>query len=175
MRLLLIVAAIVFALAGSSARATVVLSDDIGGKMEDYTSRFQQLRRSGESVVIDGRCLSACTMVLGLLPRRRVCATENAVLGFHAAWMYDTAGNRVASPAGTKDLMRAYPSPVRAWISHNGGLKPTMMYLKGPALAAIVRPCVEDVRAPARSPKARAQLVRRRVGGDFPRASLDAE
>jgi hypothetical protein len=146
MRLLLIVVAIVFANTLSSASAVVVVSDDIGGKMEDYTSRFQQLRRSGESVVIDGRCLSACTMLLGLLPADRVCATQNAILGFHAAWMYDTAGNRIASPAGTKSLLRTYPSALRTWISRSGGLRPEMMYLKGRALSAIVRPCGEAAR-----------------------------
>ena len=123
------------------ASATVVLRDDSGGKMEEYTARFQQVRNSGETVVIDGTCLSACTMVLGLVPRNRICTTENAVLGFHAAWMYDNAGNRIASASGTRDLMKSYPSSIRAWIARNGGLKSSMMYLRGRALAAIVTPC----------------------------------
>ncbi len=109
--------------------------------MEQYTARFQQMRNSGETVAIDGTCLSACTMVLGLVPLNRVCATPNAVLGFHAAWMYDNSGKRVASASGTRDLMETYPAAVRAWIERNGGLKPNMMYLRGRALAAIVAPC----------------------------------
>src|SRR5260370_33426566 len=80
-------------------------------------------------------------MVLGLVPLNRVCATPNAVLGFHAAWMYDDSGKRVASASGTRDLMETYPAAVRAWIERNGGLKPNMMYLRGPALAAIFAPC----------------------------------
>ena len=87
MRAQLLAAAILSALTVTSASAMVVLSDDKGGKMEEYTARFQQMRNSGETVVIDGTCLSACTMVLSLVPRNRVCATPNAVLGFHAAWM----------------------------------------------------------------------------------------
>src|SRR2546430_12063950 len=47
-----------------------------------YTTLFR-------SVVIAGTCVSACTMVLGLVPTDRICATSNAVLGFHAAWMFD--------------------------------------------------------------------------------------
>jgi hypothetical protein len=38
-------------------------------------------RESGERVVIDGT-LSACTLVVGMVPRDKVCATPKAVLGF---------------------------------------------------------------------------------------------
>ncbi len=69
MRVQLLAAAILSALTVTSASATVVLGDDKGGKMEEYTARFQQMRNSGETVVIDGTCLSACTMVLSLVPQ----------------------------------------------------------------------------------------------------------
>jgi hypothetical protein len=174
MRLLLIAAALISTWTVLPASAAVVLSDDIGGKMEDYISRFRQLRRSGETVVIDGKCYSACTMVLGLLPSNRVCATQNAVFGFHAAWMYDTAGNRVPSPVGTRDLMKAYPAAVRAWLSRNGGLRPEMMYLQGRALAAIVRLCVAGERAASSSQTMRAQVAGQRAAGNVSRASFDA-
>ena len=32
--------------------ATVVISDDVGGKMRDYTTHFLKVRNSGEPVVI---------------------------------------------------------------------------------------------------------------------------
>lgn len=123
------------------AFGAVLISSDNGGLMEDYIRRFGEVRRSGETVVIDGTCMSACTMVLGLVPRDRICATDQAVLGFHAAWEVNNAGARVASPAGTRDLMKTYPPAVRAWIARHGGLKPQMMFLHGPALAAIIPPC----------------------------------
>ncbi len=175
MRAQLLAAAILSALTVTSASAMVVLSDDKGGKMEEYTARFQQMRNSGETVVIDGTCLSACTMVLSLVPRNRVCATPNAVLGFHAAWMYDDSGNRVASASGTRDLMKTYPAAVRAWIEGNGGLKPNMMYLRGRALAAIVAPC--DIAASHSASTASAKrvgAVRQSLGKDTPRASFAA-
>jgi hypothetical protein len=152
----------------------VVLSDDKGGKMEEYTARFQQMRNSGETVVIDGTCLSACTMVLGLLPPNRVCATPNAVLGFHAAWMYDNSRNRVASVSGTRDLMTTYPAAVRAWIERNGGLKPNMMYLRGRALAAIVAPCDNASHSASTASAKRVGAVRQSLRKDTPRASFDA-
>ena len=174
MRAQLFVAVIVSALTVTSASATVVLSDDIGGKMEEYTARFQQVRNSGETVIIDGTCLSACTLVLGLVPRDRVCATPNAVLGFHAAWMYDKSGSRVASASGTRELMKTYPGSVRAWIARNGGLKPKMMYLRGRTLAAIVKPCDEGSRAASVSRAKRIGAVRQSPGKDMRRASFNA-
>ena len=48
---------------------------------------FTAVRESGERVIIDGPCLSACTLVLGVVPKDRICVTPRAVFGFHAAWM----------------------------------------------------------------------------------------
>jgi hypothetical protein len=175
MRVQLLAAAILSALTVTSASATVVLGDDKGGKMEEYTARFQQMRNLGETVVIDGTCLSACTMVLSLVPPNRVCATPKAVLGFHAAWMYDNSRNRVASASGTRDLMKTYPAAVRAWIERNGGLKPNMMYLRGRALAAIVAPCDNASHSASTASAKRVGAVRQSFGKDTPRASFDAQ
>jgi hypothetical protein len=173
MRAHLIAAVISTALTVTSASATVVISDDAGGKMKDYATHFQQVRDSGEPVVIAGTCVSACTMVLGFVPRDRICATPGAVLGFHAAWMFDDSGKRVVSATGTQDLMKTYPAPVRAWIARHGGLTPKMKYLRGRDLAAIVAPCDGSRMASASRAK--------RFGGahlaadrDTPRASFDA-
>jgi len=141
MRAHLIAAVVSTALTVTSASATVIISDNVGGKMRDYTTHFQQVRDSGEPVVIAGTCVSACTMVLGFVSSDRICATPNAVLGFHSAWMFDKSGKRVVSASGTQDLMNAYPAPVRAWIARHGGLTPKMIYLRGRDLAAIVAPC----------------------------------
>ncbi len=124
------------------ALSTIVLRDDIGGKMEDYLARFQRARATGETIVIDGPCYSACTMVLGLVPRNRLCVTANAVLGFHAAWSSDSAGNRLPDRAGTRQLMKTYPRSIRTWIAQNGGLRSDrMLVLRDEALRAVVKPC----------------------------------
>src|SRR6267378_3004452 len=157
----------------TSASATVIISDDVGGKMKDYTTHFQQVRNSGEPVVISGICVSACTMVLGLVPSDRVCATPNAVLGFHAAWMFDSSGKRVVSASGTQDLMNTYPAPVRAWIARQGGLTPKMMYLRGRDLAAIVAPC-NGSRVASASRTKRFGGVHQVADTNTPRASLSA-
>lgn len=163
MRVRFIIAAMVSAtLSAASASATVLISGDNGGKMEDYVVRFQKVRQSGEPVVIDGTCLSACTMVLGLVPRERICATRNAVLGFHAAWEFDRSGARVPSPTGTRELMRTYPSAVRAWIARHGGLTPRMKFVLGRELAGIVPRCGDASRSASASPPPRGGVRRTR-------------
>jgi hypothetical protein len=57
--------------------------DDCGGQLGKYVQAFAKVRSTGERVVIDGDCLSACTMVLGLVPSNQICATSRARFGFH--------------------------------------------------------------------------------------------
>lgn len=170
---LIVVAILSTALMVTSACATILISGDNGGLMENYTARYRQVRQSGERVVIDGACLSACTMVLGLVPHDRVCATANAILGFHAAWQYDKSGGRVASPSGTRDLMKTYPPSVRAWIFHHGGLTPHMMFVRGRDLAAIVTPCRKASQAASLWPASRVDRARHTRRVDPRRASAE--
>src|SRR3981081_376302 len=129
------------ALCISSADATVRITDDMGGLMEQYASRFESVRASGERVVIDGPCFSACTMLLGMLPREQVCVTQNAVLGFHAAWNFDDTGHRVTSASATQALIDIYPPRIRTWISRRGGLSPHMKLLRGRELSTMYATC----------------------------------
>ena len=175
MRARLLAAAVVAAaLSTTSVSATVLIDRDNGGPVEEYIARFLQVRGSGELVVIDGECLSACTMVLGLLPRGRVCVTPNAVLGFHAAWRFDDAGGHVTSASGTRTLMKTYPAPVRTWIAQHGGLTPNMKILHGRELAAIVPPCDDASGAAAITRARRVGSVRQVLRADPRRASVDA-
>lgn len=123
------------------ASATMRISEDRGGQIGQYLQAFALVRASGEKVVIDGNCLSACTLVLGIVPRERICATDRARLGFHAAWMPDEDGRPVTSTMGTQALWRIYPQSVRNWINRNGGLTRKMIYLEGRSLTGIVPSC----------------------------------
>jgi hypothetical protein len=147
---LLIVAAAAGVLSASSARATIVISADRGGLISDYAERFLSARTSGEQVVIDGACLSACTLVVGMLPRDKVCATPNAVLGFHSAWRPMGKGRKINSLEATQAMMEVYPAELRRWIVQRGGLSSKMIFLHGRELAQIVPPCGTSVMASAR-------------------------
>ncbi len=144
----------------SSASATVRIAEDRGGQIGQYLQSFAAVRESGERVVIDGNCLSACTLVLGLIPNDRICATPRARFGFHAAWMPDDNGRPVTSAMGTQALWSIYPVSVRRWIDRHGGLSRRMIYLQGRSLAGIVASC-DRVTAGAHLHSTRSYSARR--------------
>ena len=75
--------AAVLLLAGVGASHAVVrIAEDRGGRIGTYVDKYQDLRSSGETVIIDGLCASACTIVLGAVPHDRICVTSHANLGF---------------------------------------------------------------------------------------------
>jgi hypothetical protein len=133
--------AVAAALTMSSAQAAVVIKSDPGGQIGPYLENLAVLRGSGQKVVIDGPCLSACTMVLGVIPRERICVTSRARLGFHAAWHPGSNGQQVTSREATRLLMDIYPEHVRSWITRRGGLSPRMMYLSGRELTSMYQTC----------------------------------
>jgi hypothetical protein len=117
------------------------IAGDMGGPLGDYLLRFAAMRDSGEHVMIDGSCLSACTLVTALIPRNKICITERAMLGFHAGWFETKAGERISSSSGTGVLYAMYPPIIRRWIARQGGLGKRMIVLEGRELAAIYQHC----------------------------------
>ena len=89
------------------AQADLRITRDHGGYVEEYKAKYERIAKSGERVIIDGICNSACTMVFGIVPKNKICVTPRASLGFHQAY-YDKAftfGIKVTSPEGKSDLM----------------------------------------------------------------------
>jgi hypothetical protein len=124
-----------------ASHAQIRIADDRGGRIGNYLDKFQRLRSSGESVVIDGLCASACTLVLGAVPHDKICVTSRATLGFHAAYDFGVSGRTITNPEATMMLYSTYPAPVRRWIAARGGLTPRMMFLRGKQLQAMYQPC----------------------------------
>ena len=52
------------------ARAELHITRDHGGYVEEYKARYARIRDRKERVIIDGRCLSACTLVLSVDERK---------------------------------------------------------------------------------------------------------
>ena len=140
MRRLMCCVALSFVVIGT-AFADVRISSNAGGVATSYLSFFLQLRKSGERVVIDGACLSACTLVLSVIPRSRICVTPRAVLGFHAPQVLDRSGRTFRSRDATRAVAESYPAAVRAWIRRKGGLTQNFIYLRGRELAALYPRC----------------------------------
>ncbi len=140
--------AAVFLLAGIGASdAAVRIAQDRGGRIETYVGKYQGVRSSGERVIIDGFCASACTIVLGTVPHDRICVTSRARLGFHAAWDPDSSGRKITNFQATQTLYLMYPFEIRHWIDQRGGLTPRMIFLSGRELASMFRPCYLDSQA----------------------------
>ena len=138
-RLVIVVAALWAAI--SPVRADVRILASPGGRVGPFLDLFDRVRESGERVVIDGPCLSACTLVLSTVPSERICVTRRAVLGFHAARSIDRRGRMYAEPEASQAVLEAYPAPVRDWISRRGGLSSRLLLLRGRELAAIYPRC----------------------------------
>src|SRR5947209_11732817 len=113
--------AILAFIVAAPAAAEVRILASPGGEVAPFLTLFEQVRASGERVVIDGPCLSACTLVLDLVPSNRICVTRRAILGFHAARSVDRQGRFYAEPEASRIVQDAYPAPVREWIARRGG------------------------------------------------------
>ena len=129
------------ALATQPAAADVRILASPGGPVVPYVQVFEAVRDSGERVIIDGPCLSACTLVLSIVPGDRICVTPRAVLGFHHARLLDDRGRFHAEPRATQIVLETYPPAVQQWIRRRGGLTSRVLVLRGRELAALVRRC----------------------------------
>jgi hypothetical protein len=138
-RLVMVTAALSAAIAPLRAEVRILASP--GGQVGPFLDLFDKLRESGERVVIDGPCLSACTLVLSMVPGERICVTRRAVLGFHGARSIDRRGRTSAEPEASQAVLEAYPEAVRSWISRRGGLSSRLLLLRGRELAAIYPTC----------------------------------
>jgi len=112
-----------------------------GGRVGPFLEVFERLRQSGERVIVDGPCYSACTLVLSILPRSQICITRRAVFGFHGARSLDHRGRLRAEPEASRVVLATYPPDVRRWIQRRGGLTSRLLLLRGRELARMFPRC----------------------------------
>lgn len=127
----------------------VVIRESWGGVIQEYIDSFEKIRDMGARVAIIGECASACTLVLGIVPRDRICAGPDATLSFHST-TYWPQGFGPKKPhrhdeMGT-ELMRAYyAEDVRAAVRKAGwdlrSQHPELIPVKGDELRALLQPC----------------------------------
>lgn len=117
-----LVAALGLMPAEASARATVqVVQYDLGGDVEGRIREVARLRAKGTQVRIEGICVSACTLYLGL---PNSCVAASATLGFHGP-----ATNIPGIPLPREDFERVsstmatyYPGQIRTWFMSSARL-----------------------------------------------------
>lgn len=123
---------IILSLITSAVRAeTIDISDDRGGFVFLYLMKWQKLALQHPNVRISGVCLSACTILLGYVPRKNICMTDKGVLGFHLATM----------EFATRQLMEVYPDYIKAWIAKRGGLTYQVMWMQAPETYEFFQKC----------------------------------
>lgn len=101
---------------------TIDVNDNHGGSVAAYNARWASYAARGVSVRIVGPCQSACTVLLGHIPRERICVTPAASFGFHLAHRADA----------TATLENAYAPDIKAWIAQHGGLTPDFIWMRAP-------------------------------------------
>jgi hypothetical protein len=116
-----------------------------GGRIDQFYEQYTQWRLSGELVVIDGFCISACTFAVGLIEPHRLCATPYARLAFHSAHFVDQNGQRRFTREGTRLAWHIYPQNVRDLLIRRGWQHAMdheeLIYVEGAELHTIIRPC----------------------------------
>jgi hypothetical protein len=137
----IIITLVLFLASRGAARADLRIVASPGGEVGSFLQLFAKVRQSGQRVIIDGPCISACTLVLSTIPQERICVTPRAILGFHAARRLDRRGQFYAAPSETRLLAVTYPAAVRAWIERNGGLTEKPIFLRSRQLAALYPRC----------------------------------
>jgi hypothetical protein len=108
---------------------------DPGGSVFDYIEKYTQMRNmGGGNFKIDGLCISACTLITGLIPSSRVCATEYGILAFHSASLATGFGSQ-HSVEGTRLIWQLYPKKVqemlkeKGWDGEKGDAHPDLIYI----------------------------------------------
>jgi hypothetical protein len=136
----LLVGAFLFA---AHANATVVITGDSGGYIEDFLQKYEVIRASGDQVIVAGACSSACTTMLGIVPDSKICATPGGVFGFHSGMVMLPGQPKSArfSPFWTRVMWKGYPERVRKLLRSlgwNGGPHPSLIMIRA---TDIVHPC----------------------------------
>jgi hypothetical protein len=123
------------------ANATVVITRDPGGLIDAFFDKYEAIRASGDQVIVAGPCLSSCTMMLGIVPDRKICATPHGVFGFHSGMEMLPGQPMRYSTYWTQVMWRGYPERVRSLLRSrgwNGGPHPSLIMIHA---TDIVRPC----------------------------------
>jgi hypothetical protein len=94
----------------------ILVTNDLGGPVEERMRRVERMRSRGEGVAIPyGRCISACTLYLGL---PNTCVGRQAEFGFHGP---SAATRGLGLPFGefqriSQQMANYYPEPLRSWF-----------------------------------------------------------
>ncbi len=93
----------------------LVVTNDIGGRVDYRANQIARLQEQGRPVIIDGHCASSCTMYLAI-----GCITENARLVFHGPSFYGIPLNAHDFEYWSLFIASHYPEPLAEWYMSEG-------------------------------------------------------
>jgi len=93
----------------------LVVTDDIGGRVDYRANQIVRLQEQGRPVIIDGHCASSCTMYLAV-----GCITENARLVSHGPSFYGVPLNEHDFEYWSLFIASHYPEPLAEWYMSEG-------------------------------------------------------
>lgn len=96
-------------------RPPTSLTVDPGGSITERMRTIELLRENNAKVVIEGLCISACTMLLSL---PNACMKPYTIFGFHSA----SQGFEMSS-FGNAILKRFYPPKILDWVMEKKALE----------------------------------------------------
>lgn len=133
----LVLALCLLATPAAAETYTIGPASDPGGEIFRYIQKYMDWHDEHADVRVVGECVSACTLVLGMIPPAHICATANAEFGFHSA----SRGGEYA-PDMTSVMWNTYPRRVLRVLATVGLGKP----IKHPDVVFIeaqrlVQPC----------------------------------
>lgn len=92
-----------------------IVTNDMGGSLEQRIAEVEQMRAMGTPVRIVGTCVSACTLYLGL---PNTCVMPQARLGFHgpSSPLRGIPLPRQKYEYFTQVMATYYPGRIRSWF-----------------------------------------------------------
>jgi hypothetical protein len=94
----------------------IIITFNPGGSILGFIQAYEGVAANPQQrIVVKGECISACTLMLGIVPQAQVCVTPNAMFAFHSG----TAGG-VFSPLATEVEWYMYPVWIRDLLAKRG-------------------------------------------------------
>lgn len=111
----------------------IIVQNDRGGLLYDRINRISALRRSGQSVRINGRiCYSTCTLYLGL---PKLCISPDTVFGFHGPSSFGHTLDPKTFNETSRTISQYYPAELRKWYMETARYNiRTLRKLRGSAI-----------------------------------------
>lgn len=118
---------------------------DGGGVVTEFIEHFSEIRANNALVVVDGQCISACTLVTALDPAK-VCATPSAQFVFHSAFSRGPDGEKVFAAEITHIIWHQYPEKLRTLLTSKGWTgeeRNDLLFIEGDDVLKFMRRCTD--------------------------------